>query len=143
MPISSLPTAPENDATDPKTATTTSTALEPGQLHEERVGTASKRAKLLTTQPYLTTTSDSIQLPTDANLQQSVATLLPISTQPSFQPILSTTPSDQPFPNCDVQQSAISVPFNIPHRNVGTASQAYLQCNAALAAAAHAASAPR
>ena len=81
----------------PETATTTSTAPEPGQLHAGE-SKALKRARMLTHQ--LDSASTNAQLPSDANLSpppQPVATVLPISTQPSFQPILSTTPSSQPF----------------------------------------------
>lgn len=56
-----------------------------------------------------------------------MATVLPISTQPSFQPILSATPSDQQFPNYAIQPSAITVPFNFPHDYTQLPADANLQ----------------
>jgi len=76
------------------------------------------------------------QLPAaDANLQHSIASVLPISIQPSLQPIVSSTPSDYPFANYSVPQPAISVQSIASHCNASTP-QAYLQCSAAFAAAA-------
>ena len=136
MPNSMLrTTAREADAARPDDTTTTSTAPESGQLC--RGESASKRAKLLTTQPYLTTTTnDYTQLPAaDANLQHSIASVLPISIRPPLQPIIPATPSDYPFANHSVPQPTIYVQSIASHCNVSTP-QAYLQCSAAFAAAA-------
>ena len=144
MPPASRPRITRKATTTISDITTTSTAPEPGQLHQGE-SKALKRAKMLTDELDSAFTTANLPSDADANLppsSQPVTTSFPISTHPPFQPTLPVASSTQHFSSNSVPETSVALQSNATHCNGSTCPLAYVECQAAFAAAAAAASAP-